>query len=422
MEKAEKSGSAEGGVVFPACPHADVCGGCTWQGTAYGEQLSAKNAEVLRLLAANDVRAGEYRPARATSGIHGYRNKMEYSFGDEVKDGPTTLGLHRRKSYMAVINTDGCRIVPEAFNVLRAAVLDWAERAGHELYHKRSHTGFLRSLVLRRGERTGELLVNLVTTDTETLDEAAFVEMILGLQLAGTQGDGSSVLLPGNTDEPSPCVVGILHTINNRRSDVIARDSLKVLYGRGHYFEEMLGLRFRVDAFAFFQTNTSAVEDMLTEAFRMLPEGGLPGTLYDIYCGTGTISLALADRADRVVGIEIVPDSVTAARENAALNGIENCDFICGDALAVLDETDAAGRRPDMIVVDPPRMGMHPKALKKIITYGLPRILYISCNPKTFCENMAALQAAGYKLDTLGVYDNFPFTKHTELVGMIVKK
>jgi 23S rRNA (uracil-5-)-methyltransferase RumA len=322
---------------------------------------------------------------------------MDYSFGDEVKDGPMTLGLHKRGSYMSVIDTDDCLIVPEDFNIIRAAVLDRARDSGHGFWHKRSHRGFLRSLVLRRGEATGEILVNLVTTSEEQLDGDAFADMIEGLPLENS-------------------VVGVLHTIYDGRSDTVACDTMKTLRGRDHYFEELLGLRFRVNALSFFQTNTSAVEAMFAEAFSALPElGGM--NVFDVYCGTGTISLSLARRALSVTGVEIVPESAEAAKENAALNGIGNCRFICGDALEVLESLD---ERPDMLAADPPRMGMHPKALKKILSYGLPELLYISCNPKTFAHDMAAMREAGYRLDTLRAYDNFPFTRHTELTARII--
>jgi tRNA/tmRNA/rRNA uracil-C5-methylase (TrmA/RlmC/RlmD family) len=354
---------------------------------------------------------------------------MEYSFGDDVKGGPLTLGMHRRGSYMSVIDTVGCLLVPEAFNTIHAAVLAWAHASGHGFHHKRTHSGFLRNLVLRCGVRTGEILVNLVTTSEEVLDETAFTDLILGLGIGSKEGayeadDKDDVVGKngiGSKDGAAGTgvIVGILHTINDRRSDVVAVDSVRTLYGRDHYFDEMLGLRFRVGAFSFFQTNIEAVESMLTEAVSMIHPENI-GTLYDIYCGTGTIALALSGSVDRAIGIELIEDSVVSARENAQINGIENCEFVCGDALEILESAEARGfPAPDLITVDPPRMGLHPKALKRVIAYGLPRILYVSCNPKTFAENMAVMQNAGYRLTALGVYDNFPFTKHTELVALI---
>ncbi|MCL1895718.1 MAG: 23S rRNA (uracil(1939)-C(5))-methyltransferase RlmD [Clostridiales bacterium] len=384
----------------PACKHAGVCGGCQYQGVPYEEQLRIKNEAVLEHLSENGVHPGEYRPVRQTGQLFGYRNKMEYSFGDEVKGGPMSLGMHKQGSYMSVINTDGCLIVPESFDRIQAAVLSWAEKSGHGFHHKRSHSGFLRSLVLRRGERTGELLINLVTTSEEALDDAAFCSAVFESQD------------PGLKDR----IAGILHTVNDRRSDVVACDSMRTLYGRDHYFDKLLGLSFRVGAFSFFQTNTSAVESMLEEALSLIPQTGAEN-IYDVYCGTGAISLALSRRADRVTGIELIEDSVVSARENAERNGVKNASFICGDAFEVMAGLEA----PGLLVVDPPRMGLHPKALKRVIEYGLPALLYISCNPKTFAENAAVLKSAGYKASVLGAYDNFPFTRHVELAALLEK-
>jgi 23S rRNA (uracil-5-)-methyltransferase RumA len=384
------------------CPNAEICGGCTYQGVPYDEQLTIKNSAVSELLTEAGISAKTLVPAKVGPSVYEYRNKMEYSFGDEVKEGPMRLGLHKKKSYMAVHNTPDCQIVPEDFNTIRDAVQLYFEELGTSFYHKRNRTGFLRNLVLRRGVRTGELLVNLVTTSEQELDEGAFVSLISGLALK---------------DE----VVGIVHTINDRRSDTVAKDSMKVLKGRDYYNEELLGLHFKVNAFAFFQTNIEAVERMLDEAFELLPQK-MGSTLFDVYCGTGTIALALSTRADRVIGIDIVEDSIAAANYNAELNEITNCEFRCADALEGLEELTRLGVVPDMISVDPPRMGLHPKALKKLIEYNLKEILYISCNPKTFVENMSVLKSAGYELDTLKIYDNFPLTRHTELVSRIIKK
>ena len=399
------------------CRHAGVCGGCAYQGVPCHEQLGIKNKAVLEHLAGNGIAPREYRPVRQTGELFGYRNKMEYSFGDDVKGGPMTLGLHRKGSYMSVINTDGCLIVPEAFNRIRDAVLRWACASGHGFHHKRSHSGFLRSLVLRRGERTGELLVNLVTTSEEELDEAAFCEAVF----ASIDNNNDYVnLCPGSGLPPiqgkSDTLTGILHTINDRRSDVVACDSVRTLYGRDHYYDELLGFSFRVGPFSFFQTNTSAVESMFEEALAFIPETGLRD-VYDIYCGTGAISLFLARSARRVTGIELAEDSVISARENAERNDVKNAVFICGDAFEEMNRLPA----PDLLVLDPPRMGLHPKALKRVVEYDLPAILYISCNPKTFAANAAVLKSAGYGVSVLGAYDNFPFTKHIELAALLEK-
>ena len=388
-----------------SCSLEGICGGCLYQGVPYKDQLETKNKEILSFLAASDLMPSEYRPLKACGKITAYRNKMEYSFGDEIKGGPMTLGLHKKGSYMSVVNTEGCLIVPDSFNKIRDAVLDWARESGHDFHHKRSHKGFLRNLVLRHGEHTGELLVNLVTTSEEELDETVFTDVVLSsINTENSDNDHSSA---------NQHIVGILHTTNDRRSDVVACDSVKTLYGRDHYFEELMGLSFRVGAFSFFQTNTTAVEAMMEEALLMIPDKY--GTIYDVYCGTGAISLTLSNNAEKIVGIELSEDSVVAARENAIRNDVTNVDFINGDAFEIMKDLSP----PDMIVVDPPRMGLHPKALKRVIEFDLPRILYISCNPKTFAENAAVLKSAGYGISILGAYDNFPFTKHVELAALL---
>ncbi|MDR0886079.1 MAG: methyltransferase domain-containing protein [Clostridiales Family XIII bacterium] len=405
------------------CPNAEVCGGCTYQGVPYAEQLEIKNAQVLESLQKYDIRIGQYVPMLPSPHIYGYRNKMEYTFGDEVKDGPMTLGMHRKRSYMSVINVDDCQIVTDDFNLIRKSTLDYMTEKGYTFLHKRSHEGLLRNLVIRRGEHTKELFINIVTSSQGGFDANEYKDFLLSL----------------DTDEN---IVGIVHSIFDGKADKVDADEMHILYGQDYYSDELLGLKFKVNALAFFQTNTSAVELMFQDAIQILREETLGNLSYnpndvttdaatfaggsadnkklifDVYCGTGTIGLSLAGAAREVVGIEIVEDSVKAATSNAEINGITNARFICGDALEVLQSLD---EKPEVLIVDPPRMGMHPKALKKIISYDLDEILYISCNPKTWAENMATLQEYGYKADIVRAYDNFPFTKHIELVTLITK-
>ncbi|MDR1069117.1 MAG: 23S rRNA (uracil(1939)-C(5))-methyltransferase RlmD [Clostridiales Family XIII bacterium] len=381
------------------CPNAEKCGGCLYQGVPHKQQLEEKNAAVLGFLTERNIRCGEYAGVFAPPAVQRYRNKMEYSFGDEEKGGVMNLGLHRKRSYMAVIETDGCVLVPEDFETIRKRVLDFTRGKNYSFRHKKTRSGFLRNLIIRSGMRTNELLVNLVTTSDDELDAAGFVSCIHEAPLNAN-------------------VAGILHTVYDGRADTAGCDELRVLYGHPHYTEKLLGLDFTVGAFTFFQTNVPAAERLFEDAFDLLPDISSKH-VYDVYCGTGALSLMLAKRAKNVTGIEIVSDSVDAARANAALNGIMNCEFICGDAFEVMD---SLRERPDTVVVDPPRMGMHPKALKKLISYDLPELLYISCNPKTFCADMAALQDCGYKLDVLRSYDNFPFTRHIELASRIIRR
>ena len=381
------------------CPHREFCGGCIYQDVPYEKQLEEKEREVLRLLEAKGVKPEKTDRIEGCPTPFCYRNKMEYTFGDFVKDGEMTLGMHRKKNFMSIVTVDSCRLVDPDFNVILRAVLDFAVEKGYTFYHKRSHSGLLRNLIIRKGIRTGELLVNIVTTSEEGFDEAEFTEKLLSLNLNNK-------------------VIGILRTYCDSLADAVVPDSLKTLYGRDYYMEKLLGLDFKVSAFSFFQTNVEAAERLYTEALALVDsfEGK---KAFDLYCGTGTISQVLALKAKEVLGIELVEEAVDAARENAALNGLDNCRFIAGDVFKVLSEV---ADKPDVIVVDPPRVGIQPKALDKIISYGVKEIVYISCNPKTLAENLRYLDYYGYKCRYLKPFDNFPMTKHTECIALLEKE
>ena len=380
------------------CRDSNVCGGCVYQGVPYEEQLANKAGEVRGLLEKKDIRYEELLPIEPAPDRYAYRNKMEYTFGDMVKDGPTTLGMHKKKHFMSIITVDECQLVHEDFNMVLRGVLDFVMEKGYSHYHKKTHKGLMRHLIVRRGVRTGELLVNVVTSSEEGFDEEAFTEMILALPLENT-------------------VVGVLRTINDRLADAVYCDELKVLYGRDYYMEEIMGLKFRVSAFSFFQTNVDAVENLYTYALSLIDDFE-DKTAFDLYCGTGTITQTLAKRAGKVIGIELVDEAVEAARANAALNGLENCEFIAGDVFKVLN---TVADKPEVIVVDPPRVGISVDALDKIISYGVDQIVYISCNPKSLVENLYYLQYYGYRVKSVKPFDNFPGTKHVETVVLMSK-
>ncbi|MDO4545991.1 MAG: 23S rRNA (uracil(1939)-C(5))-methyltransferase RlmD, partial [Bacillota bacterium] len=345
------------------CRDSQLCGGCVYQGVPYEEQLKNKFGEVKGLLDKKDIRYGQLLPIEPAPDRYGYRNKMEYTFGDMEKDGPMTLGMHKKRHFMSIVTVDQCRLVHQDFNVILRAVLDFASENGYSHYHKKSHKGLMRHLIIRRGVRTGELLVNVVTSSEEGFDEAGFTEMLQELPLENK-------------------IVGILRTINDRLADAVYCDELRILYGRDYYMERVLGLQFKVSAFSFFQTNVAAVENLYSYALGLIDDFENK-TVFDLYCGTGTITQVLAQKAGHVIGVELVEESVEAAKENAALNGLTNCRFIAGDVFKVLE---TVSEKPDVIVVDPPRVGMSTDALDKIISYGVDQMVYISCNPKTLAE------------------------------------
>ncbi len=383
------------------CRDSKLCGGCSYQGVPYEEQLKNKEGETKSLLDRKDIRYGEFIEIELAPDRFGYRNKMEYTFGDMEKGGPMTLGMHRKKHFMSIVTVDECQLVHEDFNRVLRAVLDFVSSRGYSHYHKKTHKGLMRHLILRRGVRTGELLVNVVTSSEEGFDEEAFTSMILSLPLENR-------------------VAGVLRTINDRLADAVYCDELRVLYGRDYYEEEIMGLKFKVSAFSFFQTNVEAVEKLYSYAIGLIDDFESK-KVFDLYCGTGTISQAMAKSAGEVVGIEIVEEAVRAAEENAAYNGIENCRFISGDVFEVLDSLPE-NEKPDVIVVDPPRVGISANALDKIIGYGVDQIVYISCNPKSLAENLYYMQYYGYEVRSVKPFDNFPGTKHTEAVALLSRK
>lgn len=380
------------------CRDSNICGGCVYQGVPYCEQLKNKEGEVRGLLDRKDIRYGSFLDIEPAPQRYRYRNKMEYTFGDMEKNGPTTLGMHKKKHFMSIITVDQCQLVHEDFNMILRGMLGFVTERGYSHYHKKTHKGLMRHLIIRRGVRTGELLVNVVTSSEEGFDEEAFVDMLCSLPLENR-------------------LVGVLRTINDRLADAVYCDEMKILHGRDYYMEEILGLKFKVSAFSFFQTNVEAVENLYSYALDLIDDFS-DKTVFDLYCGTGTITQTLAKKAANAIGIELVEEAVEAARANANLNGLDNCRFIAGDVFEVLKTVE---EKPDVIVVDPPRVGIKPEALDKIIGYGVDQIVYISCNPKSLVENLYYMQYYGYEVVSVKPFDNFPGTKHTECVSLLQK-
>ncbi|MBQ9156220.1 MAG: 23S rRNA (uracil(1939)-C(5))-methyltransferase RlmD [Eubacterium sp.] len=379
----------------PECIHFGRCGGCAYQNISYEHQLQLKRKQVESLIR----QAGFGFAIEAVYGsplIEGYRNKMEFTFGDEEKGGPLTLGMHKRNSFYDIVELSDCRIVDPDFNNLLQRILAYFRQEGKTFYHRMRHEGFLRHLVLRRSVKTGDILVNLVTSSQDTLDGEAFVDAVIGTDLSGR-------------------IVGILHTINDSLADVVRSDETRILYGQDYLYEYLFDLKFRISPFSFFQTNTASAEVLYSRVREYV--GDTKDTLiYDLYSGTGTIAQILAPVARKVVGVEIVEEAVEAARTNAADNGLTNCEFIAGDVLKVLDDLT---EKPDILVLDPPRDGINPKALKKIINYGIDQMVYVSCKPTSLMRDLALFKEAGYEVSRCCLVDQFPATVHIEAVCLL---
>ncbi|MGN1165912.1 MAG: 23S rRNA (uracil(1939)-C(5))-methyltransferase RlmD [Lachnospiraceae bacterium] len=402
-----RQGKAEGRIVEvtesstleiePACPHFGQCGGCTYQNLPYEEQVKMKEAQIKKMM--DEAVNGDYlwQGVKESPVKEAYRNKMEFSFGDEYKDGPLALGMHKRGSFHDIVNVTDCRIVDEDYRKILSATLEFARETGLPYYHRMRHTGIFRHLLVRKAVKTEEILVDLVTTSeiSENVLEG-WKERLLSLTLDGK-------------------LAGILHTKNDSVADVVKDEGTTVLYGQNYFYEELLGLKFKITPFSFFQTNSLGAE-VLYQIARDYMGSTKDKVVFDLYSGTGTIAQILAPVAKKVVGVEIVEEAVEAARENAKLNGLDNCTFWAGDVLKVIDEL---GEVPDLIMLDPPRDGVNPKALEKIIRFGVDKMVYIACKPTSLARDLEMLQGRGYKVEKIACVDLFPGTYHIETVALL---
>mgnify|MGYP000199374960 FL=1 len=392
-----------------ACPHFGVCGGCLYQSLPYEEQLKIKEEQIKALLD-SVCKSYEFEGIKGSPISDGYRNKMEFSFGDEYKGGPLALGMHKRGSFYDIVNTPQCQIVHEDFRKILTATLEYFTEKGMGYYRKLQHEGYLRHLLVRRAVKTGEILVALVTsgqTGAAGMPESLEAEKVLLEEWKETL---LALKMEGS-------FAGILHIRNDTLADVVQSDETTVLYGKGYFYEELLGLKFQITPFSFFQTNSLGAE-VLYETARGYVGETKDKVVFDLYSGTGTISQIIAPVAKKVVGVEIVEEAVGAAKENAEANGLHNCEFIAGDVLKVIDEIT---EKPDLIILDPPRDGIHPKALDRIINFGVDYLVYISCKPTSLVRDLVILQERGYKLERAVAVDMFPATANCETIAKLVR-
>jgi len=462
-----KNGRAEGNLIEvieksplecrdKACKVFGDCGGCSYQTLTYEDQLNLKKEQVIRLLdqVCDDFK---FEGIIGSPFEFGYRNKMEFSFGDEYKGGPLALGLHKKGSFYDILTVDDCRIVDKDYNLILVCVLDYARQLGLDYYHKQTHKGYLRHLLVRKAAKTGEILINIITTSQEEEagkiiknnsnmpgDEAsdeALGRVQSNNHIPAKEFTGShdkAAVKNDNSNEVNnkaedifmelaerllslPLegkITGILHSYNDSLADVVKSDKTVILYGRDYIYEELLGLRFKISTFSFFQTNSLGAELLYSKVREYVGETK-DKSIFDLYSGTGTIAQLLAPVARKVCGVEIVEEAVEAARENAALNGLANCEFIAGDVLKVID---SLRDKPDIIVLDPPRDGIHPKALDKILAFGVDRIIYVSCKPTSLIRDLAVMQEKGYKVEKVCCVDMFPQTGHVETITVLYRR
>lgn len=384
--------------VDAVCPNFGICGGCSSQTIPYEKQIELLESEVKELFEKAGVPTGDYEGVTSSELQYEYRNKMEFTFGDMEKGGELTLGMHIRNKAFGIVNVDECKLVDEDFRKVISETVKYFRSQNLPYYRVMKHEGYLRHLVIRKAKNTKEIMVNLVTTTQIDFDLTEYVEIIKNIDFDGN-------------------LVSLIHTSNDSFSDAVIPEKVDILYGIDHIQEELLGLKFKISPFSFFQTNTKGAESLYSIVREYLGNADNK-VVFDLYCGTGTIGQIVAGNAKKVVGIELIEEAVEAAKQNAKLNNLDNCEFIAGDVAKIIKDVKD---QPDIIILDPPRTGVHPKALEYVIKFDAPEIIYVSCNPKTLVNDLSVLIDAGYKIEKTRVKDMFPCTPHVESVCLLTK-
>jgi len=380
--------------VVPRCEHVPVCGGCRFQDLAYAEQLRHKERQVEECLAHLGGLAAVARPVLPSPSLFHYRNKMEFSFGRD-DSGALILGLHRRGFFDRSFDLARCHIARPIASEIVAETRAWARAHGLEPYDTRRHTGLLRFLAVREGVRTGQVMVNLVASSAHPTFED-FAREIVGR---------------------FPSVTSVVLNLTRRKAQIAVGEEERVLAGRDRIEERLGGLTFEISSGSFFQTNTEQGERLLETALEGLALTGGERVL-DVYSGTGTFTLPIARQAREAVGIESAESAVRDAVRNAERNGIANARFIRAEAAEALRDESGA----DAVLVDPPRAGLQPAVVRRLIELKAPRLVYVSCNPATLGRDLASLTASAYRLDWVRPVDMFPHTPHIECVAALTRR
>jgi 23S rRNA (uracil1939-C5)-methyltransferase len=382
--------------VDPPCRYFGQCGGCRLQHLAYPAQLAFKAKQVRDCLERLGSVAGfELRPILSAPDPYGYRNKMEFTVA--LSGDTPIIGLHEADRYDAVLDIDRCLLQSETMNTLLDETRRQSRERGLPVWNARTEQGLLRFVSLREGRRTGDAMVNIVAASPD-------LERLMPL------ADALRAAVPATAS--------VVLNVNAKKASVAVGSEEHVLLGRESITESLGGLTFQVSANSFFQTNTVQAERL----FGLVEEAcAFEGheTLFDLYSGTGAISLLLARRCRRVYGIEVAPAAVADAVRNARANGIENCSFLTGEVRHVLPVLMADGVSADIVVADPPRAGFHPKALATLAALAPARIVYVSCNPSTLARDVGDLVRRGYRLEWVQPVDMFPQTPHIEAVARL---
>ena len=380
--------------VDAACGHFGVCGGCLWQDVPYDEQIRLKEMLVKQTLRPKD--SVEIGPSLAAPAPYRYRNKMEFSVGTDG-EGDVQIGLHPAGQFGSIFDLGRCELVPRLTSEIVEAVRTYANAHGVSAYDLRTHKGLLRFLTIREATQTAEVMV-IITTSAEPFLEVDH----LAAQLRST----------------FPRIEGVIHTINREKAQVAYGEENRVVAGKGSIQDRLGDFVFDVSASSFFQPNTLQAEAMFARVVSLCELSGSERVL-DVYCGTGGISLYLSRSARRVLGVEVSAEAIRDAARNSAQNNVSNCEFMSGPAEDLLGQLCAQGDRFDVAVADPPRAGMHHRAVRGLIDLAPDRIVYVSCNPAALATDVATLEAHGYELDYLQLVDVLPQTPHCEVLARL---
>lgn len=398
--------------VEPICPHFGTCGGCKWQNMGYEHQLFYKHKEVEQnLKRIGKIELPEFEPILGSEKQYFYRNKMEFSFSDskwltldqirsgEVIENRNALGFHIPGMWDKILDLDKCFLQADPSNAIRDFVKEKAEELNLTFFNTRNQEGFLRTLMIR-------------TSSTQ--------EVMVLIQFYYEDKENRELLLKAIAEE-FPQITSLLYVINSKGNDTIYDQEIGLFYGRDHIFEEMEGLKFKINAKSFYQTNSEQAYELykITRDFAGLSGNEL---VYDLYTGTGTIAQFVAKKAKKVVGVEAVPDAIEAAKENALLNKIDNAEFYVGDMKKVFNEDfiNTHGK-PDVVITDPPRDGMHADVVQQLLNLEAQRIVYVSCNSATQARDLALLDEK-YRVIKVQPVDMFPQTHHVENVVLLEKR
>lgn len=404
--------------ITAPCPHFGMCGGCLFQNLDYKKQLAFKHNQVVETL----YHIGRFENILIQNiipspDIYYYRNKMEFSFSNDrwlsraeihsmnkITDRNFALGLHVPKRFDKVFDLEKCLLLSENSNTIFTSIKNWAKSSELPPYSTYTQTGFWRFLVIREGKNTNQVMVNIVTTDDQPhLQQLPALQRMLSKSF--------------------PIITTVVHNINRRKAQIATGDEENILFGDGFIYEKLNSYSFQISANSFFQTNTRQAEYLYNKILEC-GNFSVNDVVYDLYCGTGSIAVHIAQKVRRVVGIELVPQAIDNAQQNCRLNQIDNCLFLQGDLKTHLTHPEkliSQYGKPDIIIIDPPRSGMHPDIPDKILQLSPERIIYVSCNPATFARDLKVLCQTQYKITEIQPVDMFPHTAHCEVIALLIK-